>query len=213
MQTFYKCFAKFVFKFVQLFRQTDWPYQLANNGYKVVMTPATHLYLDHPEEPDPEERGLYWATRFIDMKTIFGFQPFRLYQTSARAVNWSPVGPGAHIPPNYKCIKHGTEYCIQLEKPENIVGMQCSTWSETLQTDEQMMEHIFPRVFACAERAANPRPPFESDRTRLFDREWNDFVLKTPRYIKMLEDRAIPYHIPVPGVKDGKTNTQVCIHF
>ena len=36
---------------------------------------ATHLYLDFPYEPDPEERGLYWATRYSDTKKIFDFMP------------------------------------------------------------------------------------------------------------------------------------------
>ena len=46
----------------------DWTYLLANAGYKTVITPASHLYFDHPEEPDTNERGYYWATRFTDME-------------------------------------------------------------------------------------------------------------------------------------------------
>lgn len=173
------------------------------------MTPATHLYLDHPEEPDPDERGVYWATRYVDLKTIFAFQPLRLYNNSARAMNWSQLGPGTHLPPNYKCKKFGEEYCVNLERRENIVGLQCSVWSETLLTDEHMTQHIFPRLFACAERAANPLPKFETDKTEHFRSAWNHFVRKTPRYIKMLEERNISYHIPVPGVKNNEFNTQV----
>ena len=47
-------------------------------------------------------------------------------------------------------------------KPENVIGMQCSTWSETLMNDYEMEVAIFPRVFACAERAYNPNPSFQS---------------------------------------------------
>jgi hexosaminidase len=47
---------------------------------QVVMSHATHLYFDHPYEPDPEERGLYWAPRFIDTLKTFGFMPDHLYQ-------------------------------------------------------------------------------------------------------------------------------------
>ncbi|CAG5129713.1 unnamed protein product [Candidula unifasciata] len=39
-------------------------YKFAEHGYKVILSHATHLYFDHPDEPDPEERGNYWATRF-----------------------------------------------------------------------------------------------------------------------------------------------------
>ena len=46
------------------------------SGYKTVITPASHLYLDHPEEPDSNERGYYWATRYTDMRNIFSFQVF-----------------------------------------------------------------------------------------------------------------------------------------
>ena len=43
------------------------------------MSHATHLYFDHPQEPDPEEPGLTWATRYIDDKTVFDFRPDDLY--------------------------------------------------------------------------------------------------------------------------------------
>lgn len=46
---------------------------------QVIMNQATHLYLDHPYEPDPEERGLYWATRFTDTHKVFGFSPNNVY--------------------------------------------------------------------------------------------------------------------------------------
>ena len=49
-------------------QRPDWTYLLANAGYKTVITPASHLYFDHPEEPDTNERGYYWATRFTDME-------------------------------------------------------------------------------------------------------------------------------------------------
>lgn len=40
---------------------------------------ATHLYLDFPYEPDPEEMGLYWATRYIDTRKIFSFMPDNIF--------------------------------------------------------------------------------------------------------------------------------------
>ena len=97
---------------------------------------------------------------------------------------WSPRPPGSPIPPNFKCDQYGEDVCVKLEKPENIVGLQCSTWSETLVTDDHLLMNIFPRVFACAERAANPRPAFLSVETEDFELEWEKFVRKTPKYIK-----------------------------
>lgn len=47
---------------------------------KVVMSQATHLFFDAPPEPDPEEPGLYWASRFTDTLKTFQFLPDRLYE-------------------------------------------------------------------------------------------------------------------------------------
>ena len=43
------------------------------------MSQATHLYFDHPYEPDPDERGFYWATRYTDTRKAFHFQPQHLW--------------------------------------------------------------------------------------------------------------------------------------
>lgn len=163
-----------------------------------------------PEEPDNHERGLYWSTRFLDMKTIFQFQPFDLYANTEFADDYnSELAPGTPIPPYYKCEKYGDEYCIQTSKPENIVGLQCSTWSETLLNDDQLTRNIFPRLYACAERAANPRPTFGTADTPEFTADWEAFLRKTPKYIRKLEQRNLAYRVPVPGVKGAATNTQV----
>ena len=37
-----------------------------------------YLYYDHPYEPDYEERGKYWAARFIDTKKAFEYSPSEL---------------------------------------------------------------------------------------------------------------------------------------
>jgi hexosaminidase len=46
----------------------------------VVLAHATHLYFDHPEEPDPEERGYYWATRYTDTMKTFMYYPDDIYE-------------------------------------------------------------------------------------------------------------------------------------
>ncbi|KAJ8311017.1 hypothetical protein KUTeg_011462 [Tegillarca granosa] len=54
-------------------------YEMANNNYKVVLGHATHLYFDHAQEPNPEEKGLYWATRYTSMRKTFGYLPDDLF--------------------------------------------------------------------------------------------------------------------------------------
>jgi len=40
---------------------------------QVILSHATHLYLDHPYDPDFDEPGLYWATSHIDTRRVFDY--------------------------------------------------------------------------------------------------------------------------------------------
>jgi len=45
------------------------------------------------------------------------------------------------------------EWCVRLEKPENIVGMQGQLFSETILSSDDFHYMIFPRLLALAERS------------------------------------------------------------
>ena len=81
--------------------------------FQVILSHATHLYLDMPIEPDPEERGLYWATRTTPMKTIFSYQPDNIYNNMDVDTMGNPLNR------TEICAKFS---CPELTKPENIVG-------------------------------------------------------------------------------------------
>ena len=51
------------------------------------MAHATHLYFDHPQEPDPDENGLTWATRYTDDKKVFDFRPDDLFGNAK--IDWN----------------------------------------------------------------------------------------------------------------------------
>ena len=64
----------------------DWSYWIALNNefdnityFKVILSHATNLYFDHPYEPDPEDRGYYWATRYTDTKKAFSYIAENVY--------------------------------------------------------------------------------------------------------------------------------------
>ena len=80
----------------------------------MVLGHATHLYFDHPYEPDPEERGYYWATRFTDTRKVFGFVPSDIYK------NAETERSGKKLTHEQICTHNGA--CLKLEKPENIIG-------------------------------------------------------------------------------------------
>ena len=76
------------------------------------MSQATHLYFDHPHEPDPEERGLYWASRFIDTRKTFSFTPSDLYANADCKLTGEPIHE------HDRCINNA----VKLENSENIIG-------------------------------------------------------------------------------------------
>ena len=78
------------------------------------MTQATHLFFDHPYEPDPEERGYYWATRFTNTKKTFGFMPDDLYANADTKRNEEPI--------ENLCENLYKDKCVPLKQPNNIAG-------------------------------------------------------------------------------------------
>lgn len=81
---------------------------------QVILTPATVVYFDNPQEPDPEDWGLHWATRYIDTRRTFFFAPDSLYD------NIDFEFFGKRISRQQMC---GTKIrCPQLKSPQNIIG-------------------------------------------------------------------------------------------
>lgn len=86
----------------------------------MVLTPATHLYLDHSQEPDPHERGYYWATRFIDTQKVFSYIPSDIYANADVDRAGRPLDMDAICGADYSG-------CPPLDKPENIVGTELAS--------------------------------------------------------------------------------------
>ncbi|KAK3609931.1 hypothetical protein CHS0354_011761 [Potamilus streckersoni] len=172
-------------------------YRFANKGYKVVLSFATHLYFDHPYEPDPEERGLYWAPRFTDTKKTFGFIPDRIYDNIDMERSGKPLTKA-------DVCGEQMEKCDPLDHPENILGIQGQMWSETIRYPEHMDYMIFPRLLALAERAWH-KASWETItdvevRNMQRDSDWESFANALGyKELKRLDDENIKYRVPPPG--------------
>ncbi|XP_067654006.1 uncharacterized protein [Haliotis asinina] len=172
-------------------------YDMANKGYKVVMAHASHLYFDHPYEPDPEERGYYWATRYTDAKKSFSFTPENLY--SLIKVRRS----GVALKREEACGVND-ESCPPLKRPENIAGLQACLWSETARTQEHVDSQLFPRLLSLAERAWHKAPWEDESGTKAgkaaMKEDWGSFAKQIGRYeLRRLETKGIKYRLPPPG--------------
>ncbi|CAC5362528.1 HEXA_B [Mytilus coruscus] len=172
-------------------------YNYANSGYKVIMSHETHLYFDHPYEPDPEERGLYWAPRYTDSYKSFRFLPDNLYE------NIDVTRMGAPLNKSYVCGVNNNK-CPSLQKPENIAGMQGHLWSETILSEDNFYYMVFPRLLAVAERAWH-KAPWESvghqtKRNRDMNNDWDNFAATLgKKELNRLDSMGIKYRIPPPG--------------
>jgi hexosaminidase len=174
----------------------DRAYRFANAGYKTVLGHATHLYFDMPYEPDPEERGFYWATRFTDTKKTFGYMPDSVYDNAKEDRFGNPLDK------DELCEKQNS--CPTLLKKSNIVGIQGHLWSETVRDKNQLFHMCFPRVLALAERAWH-KAEFEKDgklRKQKLEMEWQAFAnLLGYQELRKLDELGVTYRVPLPGAK------------
>ena len=169
----------------------DRAYRLANNGYKVVLSPGTHLYFDHPHEANPQERGYYWATRFISLDKAFGFMPDNLYANadttrSGAAITDLPALVGRELP--------------ALKQPQNILGIQGQLWSETVRTEEQLEQMIYPRLLALAERAWHKAAWEETQDENARLNDWQRFANRVSQVeLNKLQSIGSYFYLPPPG--------------
>lgn len=182
----------------------DRAYRLANNDYQVVLSHGTHLYFDHPYEAHPEERGYYWATRFISNEKAFGYMPDNVYANA----DFTRTG---------EVIKNLEDLVgrplPQLEKPENILGMQGQVWSETIRTEDQVLAMLFPRVLAVAERSWH-KASWEGEKPNAEKRakDWMTFSAALgSKELAKLAKSGVKANLDVPGgeINNGTLTTSV----
>ncbi|CAL1537617.1 unnamed protein product [Lymnaea stagnalis] len=174
-------------------RQTKRAYVLANNGYKVVLTPATNTYFDHPYEPDPNEPGLIWARRYLQSKQIYGIIPANLYISSDTTADGSPSD-----------MCDDVQACPKLNKKDNLEGIEAVLFGELLRSQNITDYMILPRLLALAERAWH-EASWENEknneaRMKAMNADWTDFANSVGyREFARLDHLGYNYRIPPPG--------------
>src|SRR5262249_24091035 len=126
-------------------------YTMANAGFKVILTSPDFLYLDHPYEADPKERGYYWATRFTNVKKLFSYIPGNLPANSKLTKDRMGGDYQAVFDPT--TMDPTPPVSLNAGARANIIGMEGAQWGETMRTDEELEGMMFPRMLAMAERA------------------------------------------------------------
>lgn len=73
-------------------------------------------------------------------------------------------------------------YKDRIPNEDGLIGFECCCWTEHIETEKDLCEHIFPRVYALAERASGV------ERT-----DYKAFKERVREKVKLLEEAGIPY--------------------
>ncbi len=186
----------------------DLAYQLANAGYKVVLSCVSNLYFDMAYQKSFDEPGYYWGA-FVDIDKPYYFIPYDYFKNAkedkfGNALNKSIFTGKARL----------TDY-----GKSNILGIQGLLWSETVQGPERMEYMMLPKMFGLAERAWAKDPAWATEKNetqseKLYQQAWSEFVTVVgSRELPRLDfySGGFNYRIPSPGavVKDGKVDVNI----
>ena len=72
-------------------------------------------------------------------------------------------------------------YKYDIARIDGLLGFEACTWTEHIDNEQKLCEHIFPRVYALAERATGEHTDYESFQNRVREK------------VKRLEEAGIPY--------------------
>lgn len=186
----------------------DLAYQLANAGYKVVLSCVSNLYFDMAYYKDFHEPGYYWGA-FVDVDKPFYFIPYDYFKNAKEDKFGNPID---------KSIFIGKERLTDYGK-SNIVGLQGLIWSETMISPERLEYMLLPKLLGMAERAwaADPTWATENDPAKaeqLYSEAWSSFMSSLGyRELMRLDYYAggYQYRIPAPGaiVKDSTVHANL----
>ena len=174
----------------------DLPYQLANAGYKVILSCVSNQYFDLAYEKSPEEPGYYWGG-FQDTDKPFYFIPYDYYKNTREDTGGNPISESLFV---------GKDRLTDYGK-SNIVGIQGLLWAENVRSTGMQEYLLLPKLLGLAERAWAKDPDWaiekDAEKSRLmYEEAWSVFT-------NILGKRELPrldyfangynYRIPAPG--------------
>lgn len=175
----------------------DLAYRLANQGFDIVLSNVTHMYLDLASTRSFYEPGMYWGG-YVNPEKIFSFMPENYYRTFLRDDTDRPIDTSS---------LHDKAR-LNTQGKKHIYGLQCALWSETLIHESNFDYMLYPKLIAFAERAWAPQPKWTTAPDAIFEKQyreawqrfntllWNN---ELPRFDRYWSD--VHYRIPAPGIK------------
>lgn len=185
----------------------DLAYKLANQGYKVILSPVSNLYFDMAYNKAFDEAGYYWGG-YADVDKAFNFIPYDYFKNTTKG------RLGETLTPAFFAAKER----LTVVGTANIVGLQGALWAETLKGPQRMEYMLLPKLLGLAERAwaKDPDWAIETDTaksTQQYNEAWSHFVnIMGKRELPRLNyySGGFNYRIPMPGAM--RINGQISIN-
>ena len=179
------------------------PYQLANDGYPVILSNVTNFYMDMGYSWHQNEQGLHWGGK-VDEFDSWSALPANIYASARTAVDGTPID-----------ITTADAGKIKLEKPENVIGVQAQLWSETIRSFDEVQYLLLPKMMGVSERAWNAIPDWSKNLAdnEAYNEARHQYNLKIgTRELPLLNSQGFNFRVGPPGIKliDGMLhiNTQ-----
>jgi hexosaminidase len=179
------------------------PYQLANDGYPVILSNVTNFYMDMGYSWHQNEQGLHWGGK-VDEFDSWSALPANIYASARTAVDGTPIN-----------ITTAADGKVKLEKPENVIGVQAQLWSETIRSFDEVQYLLLPKMMGVSERAWNAIPDWSKNLadTEAYNEARHQYNLKIgTRELPLLNSQGFNFRVGPPGIKliDGMLhiNTQ-----
>ena len=183
-------------------------YQIANNGYPVILCNVGNFYMDMAYNGHPDERGLSWGG-FVDESISFSMLPFSIYRSLRTDKAGNPVDLAE--------AGEGKTALSEVGK-KHIVGVQGQLFAETIRNFDGVEYLLFPKIMGLVERGWNAYPAWESlsgaQEQQAFDEALALYYGKlSEKEMPHWAKRGINFRLPQPGlmIKDGKLYANTAI--
>jgi len=172
-------------------KQAAVPYQLANDGYPMILSCVTNFYMDMAYSWHQDERGLHWGGK-VDELDAWSALPWNVYAS----VRVSPDGDTTDV----TTTSHGMP---ALSDPSRIIGVQGQLWGETLRNAAGAQYLCLPKMLGLSERAWNAAPHWGdslADAAAYHDARHQYNLKVGTRELPLLHSRGYNFRVGPPGI-------------
>ncbi|TVP51877.1 MAG: N-acetyl-beta-hexosaminidase [Mongoliibacter sp.] len=187
----------------------DMAYQLANEGYEVIVSNSSNVYFDLAYDLHPDEPGHLWSGH-VNLQTSWQMVPLNHFISNDTDMYGRPIDIDGLLRNKVRLSNEGKK---------NIKGISGQLWTETVKGQDMMEYYLLPKMLGLVERAWAGDPDWSTisdheSRRVAREEDWNKFANAVgQRELPRLDFLFGGFNtrLPKPGtfVKDGLMHANV----